>query len=192
MNKTLSLNLEITPQDYENAAEFLKKRSFTRQYGFIVYPLITYVFFILLIFWMSNDISRMNIPATFLVSAIPALIMWVGILLIDVISPLPRTHSVKTLINYSPYMQGTTQMNFTDEGIEFLKELASTKMKWRAFSKVIESKSELFLYTSEKSCPIFIPKRAFNSNEDMNFIKYLITMRLADKSAFYLSIKNKK
>src|SRR5690242_15708314 len=98
MDKTISLNLEITPQDYVNATEYLKKRGRLRKYSFIIFPLIMYLLFVLLIFWMSNDLSRMNIPATFLVSLIPALILWVGILYLDGLSPILLSRSIKKLI----------------------------------------------------------------------------------------------
>ncbi len=182
MDKTISLNLEITPQDYVNATGFLKSRSFLSKYSFIIFPLIVFFSFVLIICWMSNNIREINVLGLLLVSAIPALLLWVAILVLNSFSPFLHSRRVKKIINSSPFMQGEVQMNFTDEGIEFLRELVSSKINWRAFTKAIESDRQFLLYYSDKESPIFIPKRAFVSNEEINFVRCLVRAKLGDKA----------
>jgi hypothetical protein len=131
---------------------------------------------------MSNNIREINILGLLLVSAIPALLLWVAMLVLNSFSPSLLSRRVKKMIKSSPFMQGELQMNFTDEGIEFLRELASSKINWKAFTKVIESEREFLLYSTAKEPPIFIPKRAFASNEDLNFVRYLVRTKLGDKT----------
>jgi hypothetical protein len=182
MDKTISLNLEITPKDYANAADSLQKRHFLVKYNFAILPAAVFLLFAIIIYLMAD--AQINILGLILFSLIPALILWVALLVLNEFSPRLISRKMKKIINSAPLIQGNLRVNFTDEGIEFLRELTESKMNWLVFTKAIESEREFLLYWGANQEPFFIPKRAFASAEDLNFVRCLMRAKLAEKAEF--------
>ena len=182
MDKTISLNLEVIPKDYVNAIESVRKRSLLHKYNFIILPLVVFFAVVIIICLMAD--RNINILGLILFSLIPALMLWVGLLVLNLSSSHLFLRKVTKIINSSPFLQGKLQVNFTNEGIEFLRESNSAQLDWLIFTKAIESEREFLLYAGNHDLPFFIPKRAFASNEDLNFVRSLIQAKLAEKANF--------
>jgi hypothetical protein len=183
MDKTISLILEVTPRDYANAADALDKRHFLLKYNFTVLPAAVFLVFVVIIYLMA-DAQQINVSGLILFSLIPALMLWVALLVLNHFSSQLVSRRMKKVISSSPLIQGTLRVNFTDQGIEFLRELTESKLNWRVFTKAVESEREFLLYWGDNQEPFFIPKRAFNSAEDLNFVRCLMRAKLAAKAEF--------
>jgi len=64
-----------------------------------------------------------------------------------------------------------------DFGIMIESEYKNTKLRWRNFKKITETDQLLFLHADKKEAFI-VPKRAFTSKEEMNYLKQAVEERL--------------
>jgi hypothetical protein len=182
MDKTISLSLELNPKDFADASKSLDEQFFRTRHITVIAPLAVFFIFVFTICLTAD--SEINIVGVILFSLIPALILWVALLSLYHFSSLIAFRKMKRSTNSSPAAHDNLQINFSDEGIEFVRVLFSAKWNWLVFTKAIETEKEILLYMDDAQKPFFIPKRAFVSDEDLNFVKCLMRTKLVEKAQF--------
>jgi hypothetical protein len=64
--------------------------------------------------------------------------------------------------------------SFNKDGVELVTVDASSKYQWNFFKKVVDTK-DMFLFFYNENAFITIPKRAFNSDSEIDNLKCMIT-----------------
>jgi hypothetical protein len=77
--------------------------------------------------------------------------------------------------------QGTQTYTFDEDGIEVVGNLGSSKFLWAAVIKALEGRDDFFFFLS-KSFAYFVPKRAFNNNEQQSSLRGMMIDKLGDKA----------
>ena len=73
-------------------------------------------------------------------------------------------------------------IEFSNEGIKTTGNLSSSFVKWGGITKVLESKSDIIIYTSNYKFGWCIPKNAFDSNEDLIAVKILLRQVIYERA----------
>ena len=81
----------------------------------------------------------------------------------------------------SPIMQNEMEYTITDEFIESSNPLSGGRIAWDGIIKAVESDTEFLLYASSKFSN-FLPKRIFDSAEQMETFRSLVKEKLGEKA----------
>jgi hypothetical protein len=103
-------------------------------------------------------------------------------------SQSPKIQSwAKTLyekqIDSTPLLKETRQIVFNDEGISGHHNLGRGTIKWNAFLEACETSDDFFFFTGKRTAQ-FVPKRAFNGEEQQDILRNLVRQKLQDKAKF--------
>jgi len=94
------------------------------------------------------------------------------VIIMFIIGRLSSSRSYKQ----TTFSKGELKYTFNEDVIEYDAPDSSGNLKWSALKKFKESKEFFYLYTTSVSA-IIIPKRAFNSESDLNAFKRLVVSK---------------
>ena len=183
MLEAVTLNLQLKTDDYVRVLRFMQSQKLIVRYG----PLIAFgVLFLVIfgfIFLLSED-RLVSIPASLLVSFFPAAIAAGSVYLVDRYVSLPfLKFSIRRQLKSNPLFDKEILVTFDDEGISSETSQSSTSIKWDGFIRAVETQTDFLFYTSNKFSN-FVPKDAFVSPSDLNFVGCLARSKLGDKAEF--------
>jgi hypothetical protein len=95
--------------------------------------------------------------------------------------PLFLRREFRKQLKNAPAAQGTQTYTFSEEEIEGVGNLGSSRFKWAAVIKALEGRDDFFFFLS-KNFAHFIPKRAFISIEQQISLRALVRDKLGDKA----------
>jgi hypothetical protein len=172
MNLPISVRVKYTLDGPLRVAKFVQNERFVYRHDVILTAGIVFFGFALLIAWMANDLPQLNILGVLLFSAIPAFVVGLCVYLMH--GPLGSwlaKRRAKKHFKSSPIMNDDLLFEFSNEGIRSSGNLSSSFLKWEAFTKVVESETDLMFYTANERYLSYVPKRAFGSNDDLHSVK---------------------
>lgn len=127
-----------------------------------------------------NILERLSQPEA-LSALLKTLGLFSAIVLIPlVVLPLLNSYFSKKYFNSNKLLQNEQKYNFTDEGISISSENGNGKIDWDKIFKVDESKTFFALYISIGQAYI-IPKRFFNSDDDIKLFKEILKDNIDNK-----------
>lgn len=184
MNEKLLLQIDYSADDYIRASVFMRNQTLLHRYNFLFTFTIIFFAIATFTFLLANDKTSINYAGLVAIAFFPALFLGVTVVLLDkYVFPFFGKQTIKRQMKSSLSFNNENEICFSDEGIEISNELSSSKLKWEAFLKAFESDSDFIFYTSNKTS-IFIPKTAFLSDADTNFLRCLSRAKLSDKAQF--------
>ncbi|MBC7795957.1 MAG: YcxB family protein [Pyrinomonadaceae bacterium] len=87
----------------------------------------------------------------------------------------------KNAKNASNAVKGSYRYVFSLEGIEFFSQTASSQILWIDLVKVVESRTDFLLFP-QPQISYLIPKRAFESESQINDFREMLRSALGDKA----------
>jgi hypothetical protein len=178
------LHIKFSAEDYVRVLTFIKSQNFIYKYAVVIIPSVVFVCFVLSIIQMANDVAAIEIEKMILVSLIPAAIVSAFIYLATkFVSPFFLKRAITKQCKSSPLMLEEQSVVFADEGIEFSSSLSSSKIKWDAIVKAIESNTDFLFYIGSKTA-YFIPKETIGSEIDIIWLRGFSRAKLGDKAKF--------
>ncbi len=81
----------------------------------------------------------------------------------------------------SPLMNDEKLVEFSSEGIKTSGDLSSTFLKWAAITRAVESEMDLIVHTGNEKFGWFIPKTAFETNDDLIMARNILRKELNEK-----------
>ncbi|MFI9846431.1 YcxB family protein [Nonomuraea sp. NPDC051941] len=111
-----------------------------------------------------------------------AVFVGVGMLVAAVVAPFAATLAIRRLAaRQLAYMCVPTTIRVTSEGYECRTEQYSTTMQWSMFGQVVTT-PEFWLFFVNRQLAAFLPKRAFNSEQQAELIDFLAARQNAGAS----------
>ena len=183
MNLPISARVKYTVEDPLRVAKHVQNERFVYRHDVTLTAGIVFFGFAMLIIWMANDLPQVNLPAVLVFSAIPAIIVGLCVYLMHgpIGSRLAKRRVTK-YFGFSPLMNEELLFEFSNEGMKSSGNLSSSTLKWEAFTKVVESDSDLMFYIANERYPSYVPKSAFASSDDIHSVKELLRKTLSDKA----------
>lgn len=184
MNQELTVRAKYSTEDYVKALTYMQSRRFMYKYGSIVVFAIVFTAIVLLILLMANDKSGINFFAMMFFALLPALFVGGADYLVKkIVSPLILKRTISKQLKSSPALQEEQNIMISNEGIKYSNNLTSSAIKWEAVIEALESEADFLFYTSSRFAH-FIPKNAFVSEIDVDYVRCLARAKLGDKAAF--------
>lgn len=151
-------------------------------------PVIAFILVLLVfgffVYMQSGRNTNMNLPVALLMCVILAgFVSGFFYFLRKVVDPWKMRYAIRKQYESSPVMQNEMEYTITDEYIESSNPLSGGRIAWDGIIKAIESDTEFLLYPSSKFSN-FIPKRAFESAEQLERFRSLVKEKLGDKAKF--------
>ncbi len=163
-------------------AKFVQNQSFIYRHDVLLTTGIVFVAFALLIVLMANDLPQINILGVLLFSVIPAIIVGgVVFLMHGPIGSWLVKRRMTRFFKASPIMNEERLIEFSSEGIKSEGDLSSSFLKWGGVTRVIESDTDLMFYTGKEKFGWYVPKSAFESNDELDSVKSLLYQRVNGK-----------
>lgn len=191
MNDSIEIKINYTTEDFARSLPFIQAHVFKRKYWIYILPVGTFLGIIGLMNSMSYKEDTPNYTAMIILAAVPALIMFVVVWILDKkarwisendkISPWAMNREASKLLKKNPRLGGETTMTVSNKGINSSSASFSENLEWIMFTKSIESDSDIFLFTVANDVR-FIPKRALESEEQKNLLYRLIKRNLGGKA----------
>lgn len=191
MNDSLEIKINYTTEDFARALPFIQHEVFKRKYWIYILPIGTFSGIIGLVNSMSYREDTPNYTAMIIIAAIPALIMFAVVWIldkkarwiskVDKISPRAMDREALKLVKKNPRLTEETTMTVSNKGINFSSDSSSENLEWIMFTKSIESDSDIFLFTLANDVR-FIPKKALESEEQKCLLYKLIKENLGRKA----------
>jgi YcxB-like protein len=82
-------------------------------------------------------------------------------------------NTAKSLLRNAPALKGPTRWIFSDNGIETYGPTAQAEMKWKAFTRVRETKRQFLLYPQDNIAYV-IPKHCFQTEIEIGRLREMI------------------
>lgn len=183
MNEEINLEIQYTVDDYVRGVSFVQNRQFINKYGFAIAPLLLFLFggFIFALKMQKESV------VTSIISSLPffvaALIVFLVLLLLRKFPNPILKWNIKRQFRSSPLLNEPQRISFDEEGINGETYLSSGLTKWAAIIEATETKDDLFFFTSNKFA-MFVPKRAFVNEEQINQVRQLAKESLGEKAKF--------
>ena len=184
MNEKIFLRIKFTVDDYVRVLIFMRNQLFINKYLFFIFPPVVFLTLVIILYLSASDKSTVNWLEMFFAGFVPAIFVTMIVYLLNKFSsPLTLKRAIKKQYESSPAMQEERSVVISNEGIESSGKLASGTIKWEAIIKGVESETDFIFYTTSKFSN-FIPKNAFVSEDDVNFLRCLSRAKLGDKAKF--------
>ncbi|MEV6031325.1 YcxB family protein [Nonomuraea sp. NPDC052116] len=111
-----------------------------------------------------------------------AVFVGAGMLVAAAVAPFAATRAIRRLTaRQLAYMCVPTTIRVTSEGYECRTEQYSTTMQWSMFGQVVTT-PEFWLFFVNRQPAAFLPKRAFNSEQQAELIDFLAARQNAGAS----------
>jgi len=155
-----SLKIDYSDSDVFRVAQYLQNRSVIYRYSWFFIPAGVAFIIFMVIQSMAYSTDQINYISVALLCLVPALILSIAILLSKrLVDPWFLNRRITKLRTALPGFAETVSFNFTLEYIESSTSLASSKLTWKSFSKVMEIEDSFLFWAG--GIPLFlIPKRA--------------------------------
>ena len=179
MKEQISIQIKYTPEDYSNLIESLKKMSVLSKYGHIFIPSVLFLSLVSAIYQMSYATDKINWLAVLIISSIPALFLSLVIIIINKTSPFWIKRKMAKVIEMSPLLSDGFEFILDYRELRKIGKLGSSNTKWEAFTTVVESETEFMLF-SHKTILSFIPKTAFMTSADIDYVRCLFRAKFPE------------
>jgi hypothetical protein len=188
MEDPISIRLIYTIDDPLRVAKFIQDQSFVHKYDVLLSAGVVFLGFVGLILLMTDDFSRLNILGTIVFSAIPASSIGVAVYMLH--GPVGSWLAKRRVTKYfdaSPIINQEKTIEFSNDGIRTTGSLSSSFIRWEGIVRVTESETDFIFFTGNERFGSYIPKRAFNSPNDLTSVQKLIRQSIPDKGKSRIS-----
>ena len=184
MSQSLTISLELSNDDYTRVLRRMHSENFFFKYGPHVTFTVLFIGILGFIFFLSLEAQQLRLSAAFIVASIPAALAAGAVYALDRVLAFPLlARSIRKQVKSSPVLSETHTVTFDDEGISTSASLTSSSIKWDGFIRAVETETDFLFYTTTKYSH-FVPKEAFLSETDVDFVRCLARAKLADKAEF--------
>lgn len=170
-NNKFIIRVKLEYAEYKAAIKGVKKRKTIMTWAIYFFILILDLLSILILhiddikkgsvsMMVNNSMTEVPIYIAFL----PTIVFLVFLTLIIVGFRLKFFYSIKREYQTNPQLQKETKYTFMEEGVEIVSDSLNTKVRWREFKKIKETKEAVLLFLSKKNVWI-IPKGHFSKEE---------------------------
>lgn len=176
------IDIKYTAEDYARGALFMARRKWYVRYLYAI-PIatmwITYCFAMILASESGRSALSRNLLIVVLVT------VFIGIA--GYYNSKKRSYrSVRKRfqdqIDSSPAMGEAQELVIDENGISSRQSLGSGQIRWDAIIDVVETEDDFFFFTA-KAFAQFIPKYAFQSEEDQQLLRDIVLSRFGDKAS---------
>lgn len=182
MTEKIDLEVQYTVEDYVRGTSFILNRHSIVKYGFLILPLIPL---------MVSGISFLQNPDAFyrmswklmLVNFAPVLVLVVFLAAVRFYSNPFLKWNLQRQFKSSPLLREKQDVAFDETGIKGETALSSAVTKWDAVIEATETERDFFFFVTSKKA-LFVPKRAFADEFQMNLLRSLARMKLGDRAKF--------
>ena len=179
----ISVKIQFSVDDAMRVVRFHQNQNFIFRYDVVITGSIVFLAFAIAIIALANDLNEINILGLILFSAIPAITVSVIVYFLHkILYPWLGKRRATKYFKSSPIMHDEILVEFLDEGIRSTGGLSSSLVLWGAFVKVVESQTDFMFYTGTGWPGLYIAKKAFNSDKEIDSVKVLLEQRLKEKA----------
>lgn len=182
MEDPISISLTYTIDDPLRVAKFIQNQGFIYKYDVHLSVALVFLGFVGLILLMTDDVSRINILGTIVFSAIPAATVGVAVYMLH--GPIGSWLAKRRVAKYfdsSPIVNQERTVEFSNEGIRTTGNFSSSFVRWDGIVRATETETDFIFFIGNEKFGSYIPKRAFNSPNDLTLVQNLIRRSLPEK-----------
>ncbi len=183
MRKAVSVKIQYSVDDTIRVVRFHQNQSFLFRYDVAITGSIVFLAFAVAIVALANDFNEINVLGLIIFSAIPSIAVAIIVYLLHkLLYPWLAKRRVTKYFKSSPIMNGEFLVEFLDEGIKSTGKLSSSVVAWEAIVKAVESKTDLIFYTGTGWPGLYVAKKAFDSDKDIDSVKVLLEQTLKERA----------
>ena len=182
MNEKIKLEIQYTVEDYVRGLSFVQSRQFVMKHAYIILPCIPLAIFAFMFLMNPKLIYQMSFGLA-IINFAPVLMICLLLLFLKHFPNPFLKWNLKRQIKSSPLLQAIQEVTFDAAGIEGQTNLSSAVTKWEAVTEATETDRDFFFFISNKKA-LFIPKRAFADDFQINLLRGLARMKLGEKARF--------
>ncbi|HEY8563735.1 MAG TPA: YcxB family protein [Pyrinomonadaceae bacterium] len=182
MNEKINLEIQYTVDDYVRGSAFVLNRQFVFKYGSLIVVAVPLIVFL---FTYLSDPEGFSEPTltTALIKFSPVLTLCLVFLVVSVFTNSLLKWNLKRQFNSSPLLRAAQEVSFDDAGIKGETDLSSALTKWEAVVEAAETDKDFFFFISNKKA-LFVPKRAFADEFQINLLRALVRTKLGERAKF--------
>lgn len=174
MSQSVKIQLTYTPDDSTRVAKLLRNESFIYRNDAWLTAVFVFVAFIVIILFISDDVSSVGLLGAIVFSAIPAVMAGIAVLVLHkALNPWLMRRTINKYFESSPTAGEETSITFSAAGIETKTDLTSSFTKWPAITKVTEYESDILFY-SGRSLLISVPNNSAMTLEQTRLLKAML------------------
>ncbi|HEY0457852.1 MAG TPA: YcxB family protein [Pyrinomonadaceae bacterium] len=180
MNENINLEIQYTVDDYTRGVSFVRKRQFIIKYAYLILPCVPLA--ILLFDYLQEPQMLFRLSwQLLLVNFAPFLAICLLSVFIGYFSNPILKWNIKRQFKSSPLLRAVQEVSFDETGIKGETALSSAVTKWDAVIEAAETDKDFFFFVSNKKA-LFVPKRAFADEFQMNLLRGLLRIKLGERA----------